>query len=168
MAGGGSGSCTGQTDLIGDGCAATSAQLSLPYGAFVDGSGNIFIADTYNSVIREVPAATGVIQTIAGTQYDFATVPAPVACSQGTESQPPPRISVCPTPSLLTAPGNIFIADTGNSVIREVTGGDILTVAGNGTAGYSGNSAAATSAELNFPSGLFVDSADDIFIADTI
>jgi hypothetical protein len=67
------------------------------------------------------------------------------------------------------ASGNVFIADTNNSVIREIVAstGDIATVAGNGVAGYSGDTGLATSAELNAPQGVFVDSAGDIFIADS-
>jgi ribosomal protein S11 len=65
--------------------------------------------------------------------------------------------------------GNIYIADTGNNVIREVTAsnGQIKTVAGTGTWGYSGNGGAATSAQLKAPAALFVDSACNIYIADT-
>ena len=69
----------------------------------------------------------------------------------------------------MDASGNIFIADTQNSVIREVTAsnGNIITVAGTGVAGYSGDGALATSAQLFDPYGIFVDSAENIFIADT-
>ena len=65
--------------------------------------------------------------------------------------------------------GDLFIADTDNNVVREVVKatGDIITVAGNGTAGYSGNNGPATAAELNYPSGVAVDSAGDLFIADS-
>ena len=165
VAGGGTG-CTGQTDSLGDGCAPTSAQLDLPFGVFVDGSGNIFIADTYNSLIREVAAATDLIQTIAGTQYDELTT----GCLFSGNGVVATTAQLClPSAVFLDSSGNIFIADTGNSVIREVTTGNINTVAGDAAlgAGYTGDGAAATSAQLNFPYGLFVDSSDDIFIADT-
>ena len=54
-------------------------------------------------------------------------------------------------------------------MIREVVEatGDIITVAGNGTAGYSGNNGPATAAELNYPGRIAVDSAGDLFIADS-
>ena len=54
----------GKAGYSGDGGPATSAQLNDPYGVFVDGAGNIFIADTDNAAIREVVA--GIIQTVAG------------------------------------------------------------------------------------------------------
>ena len=65
--------------------------------------------------------------------------------------------------------GDLFIADADNNVVREVVKatGDIITVAGNGTAGYSGDGGPATAAELNGPDGVAVDSAGDLFIADT-
>ena len=65
--------------------------------------------------------------------------------------------------------GDIFIADAGNNRIREVNHatGLITTVAGNGDQGYSGDGGQATAAELDSPDGVAVDSAGDIFIADT-
>ena len=65
--------------------------------------------------------------------------------------------------------GDLFVADYGDNVVREVVKatGDIITVAGDGTAGYSGDNGSATAAELNFPRDVAVDSAGDLFIADT-
>lgn len=63
--------------------------------------------------------------------------------------------------------GNIYIADSGNNRIRKISNGNISTVAGNGTAGYTGDKAAATSAELNNPTGVAVDSSGNLYIADT-
>jgi hypothetical protein len=64
--------------------------------------------------------------------------------------------------------GNIYIADSAENVIRKVAAGTgiITTVAGNGTAGYSGDGGVATSAELNYPSGVAVDAGGNIYIAD--
>jgi sugar lactone lactonase YvrE len=67
--------------------------------------------------------------------------------------------------------GNMYFADTANNRIRKVassTTGTITTVAGNGTSGFSGDGAAATSAQVSYPTGVVVDSAGDIFIADTL
>src|ERR1019366_4147209 len=66
----------------------------------------------------------------------------------------------------LDAAGNLYIADSGNSRIRKVTKGVITTVAGNGTNGFGGDNGPATSAQLNGPSGLAVDSAGNLFITD--
>jgi sugar lactone lactonase YvrE len=63
--------------------------------------------------------------------------------------------------------GNLYIADTGNNRIRKVIpGGTITTVAGNGTAGYNGDNIAATSAQINTPTGVAVDGAGNVYVAD--
>ena len=149
----------------GDGTPATSSQLDEPEGVFVDTTGNIFIADTYNSVIREVAIATSQIQTVAGTYYAYND-----SCNYTGDNNPATSAQLC-LPSNIAVDGssNLFIADTGNSVIREVlsAGSTIQTVAGNGTAGYAGDGQAATSAELNNPSSVVVDTTGNMYIADT-
>ena len=62
--------------------------------------------------------------------------------------------------------GNLYIADGGNHRVRKISGGTITTVAGNGTAGYTGDNGAATSAELNDPVDVAVDSSGNLYIAD--
>src|SRR6202522_4270858 len=159
VAGGGTG-CTGQTDSVGDGCPATSAELNYPEGVAVDSAGNIYIADQQNSRIRKVTASTGIISTVAGNGTAGYSGDGGLATS--AELRNPRGVTV-------DASGNIYIADSGNSCIREVivsTGG-ISTVAGNGTVGYSGDGGLSPSAELYSPDGLAVDSAGNIYIADT-
>ena len=65
--------------------------------------------------------------------------------------------------------GNIYIADRNNNRIRKVTisTGIILTIAGTGTSSYSGDNGAATSATLNYPFGVGLDTAGNVYIADT-
>ena len=81
-----------------------------------------------------------------------------------------------PLTALLDAPGSIALDSKGNLVHRAtpgitgsgmLTGGNVTTVAGTGTAGWAGDGAAATSAELNFPEGIAVDSSGNLYIADT-
>ena len=62
--------------------------------------------------------------------------------------------------------GNLYIADSNNNRVRKISGGTITTVAGNGTAGFSGDAGPATSAELSAPSGLALDTAGNLYIAD--
>ena len=73
-----------------------------------------------------------------------------------------------PVAATVDSKGNLYICDTNNHRVRKVTpDGNITTVAGTGTASYSGDGGAATSATLNTPSGIAVDSAGNIYIADT-
>ena len=150
----------GTAGYSGDGGAATDAELDGPDGRRRDAAGDLFISDASNNVIREVVKATGDIITVAGNGtagYSGDGGPAIDA-----ELDDPDGLAV-------DSAGNLFIADSANNVIREVVKatGDIITVAGNGTAGYSGDGGPATDAELNGPSGVAVDSAGDLFIADT-
>src|SRR5437016_2851788 len=150
----------GTEGFSGDGGPATSAALSGPHGLFVDGFGNIFIADTYNDRIRKVVAATGNIQTVAGNgTLGFSGDGGPATSAALSD----------PEGVFLDRFGNLFIADSGNSRIREVVAatGNIQTVAGNGTFGFSGDGGPAISAALSDPEGVFLDSSGNLFIADT-
>jgi hypothetical protein len=156
----------------GDGVAATSAQLDLPQGVFV-ASGGIFIADTDNNLIRVVNPGTAPI-TIDGINipatYIQSVVGLPFYDSQGGEACNTAQLCL-PGGVFVDASGDIFIADTDNFAIREVVSSTsvvLTTFAGTpGTAGYSKNGTVATSADLNYPSNMVVDSSGDIFIADT-
>jgi sugar lactone lactonase YvrE len=76
----------------------------------------------------------------------------------------PPNIGV--NPVAVDSSGNLYIADAGNNRVREVSNGVITTVAGNGMAGFSGDGGPATSAELNDPTSVAVDSMGNLYIAD--
>ena len=149
----------GTAGYTGDGGAATSAELNIPNGVFADGSGDIFIADTVNSVIREVTGSSGVIATVAGN--GTAGYSGDGGAATSAELNNPSNI-------LVDGSGNIWIADTDNSVIREVTAGTIQTVIGNNTLAYSGDGGSALNAELNVPGEVSVDGSGDLFIADTV
>jgi trimeric autotransporter adhesin len=144
----------------GNGGAATSASLNFPFGVALDASGNLYIADTSNHVIRRVAAAGGTISTVAGNHSAGYSGDGGAATSATLYS--PQGVAV-------DASGNLYIADTLNSVIRRVAaaGGTISTVAGNHTAGYGGDGGAASSAVLNFPQGIAVDGAGNLYISDT-
>jgi sugar lactone lactonase YvrE len=124
----------------------------------VDTTGNLFIADVNNNRIRKVTPG-GVISTVAGTG------------TQGFSGDGGPASSAAlwsPWGVAVDAAGNLLIGDYGNQRIRRVTpAGVISTVAGTGTQGFSGDGGPATSARLYHPEGIAVDTAGNLFIADT-
>ena len=153
----------GTPPYSGDGGSATRAAINNAGGVAVDSSGNLFIADTNNNVVREVNAATGLITTVAGDgAYGYSGDDGPA-----TEAQ-----LAAPTGIALDAWGNLFIADFGNHVIREVlaSSGVIHTFAGNGQCDVfgsnDGDDGPATAAKLAYPSGVALDSVGDLFIVD--
>jgi uncharacterized protein (TIGR03437 family) len=143
--------------FAGDNGPATSSQLNDPLGVAVDAAGNVYIADSYNARIREV--SEGVIATVAGngSPYGFSGDGDPATSAQLNS----------PAGVAVDSVGDVYIADTANNRIRKVSNGVITTVAGNGIAGFSGDNGPATSAELNLPSGIAVDSAGNLYIYDT-
>jgi trimeric autotransporter adhesin len=149
----------GTAGFSGDSGPATSAELHGPSGVAVDGGDNLYIADPGNNRIRKVAAGTGVITTIAGNGtagYSGDNGPA-----TGAELNLPDGVAI-------DSAGNLYIADAGNNVIRKVSAsGTITTVAGNNAEGYSGDNGAATNATLYSPAGVAVDSAGNLYIADT-
>jgi trimeric autotransporter adhesin len=149
----------GVSGYSGDGGPATSAALSYPYGTAVDGSGNLYVADTGNNCIRRVMTSTGIITTVAGNGVSGSSGDGGPATSAGLMN---------PSDVAVDGSGNIYIADTGNNRIRMVTKstGIISSVAGTGVTGYSGDGGPAISAALSFPSGVAVDGLGSIYIAD--
>ena len=149
----------GRQGYGGDGGAATAAQLNLPWDVAVDGSGNLYIADSGNYRIRKVDADTGNISTVAGNgNFGFSG-----DGGLATEA----RLSI-PRGVTADGSGNLYIADTFNQRIRKVDAdGNISTVAGNGTFGFSGDGGSATAATLRNPWSVTADGSGNFYIADT-
>jgi uncharacterized repeat protein (TIGR01451 family) len=142
----------------GDGGPATGATLDSPAGVAMDGAGNLYVADTYNSRIRKVSTA-GIITTVAGN--GTLGYSGDGGQATGAELDYPQGVAV-------DGAGNLYIADTDNNRVRKVsTAGIITTVAGNGTAAYSGDGGQATGAEIYQPEGVAVDGAGNLYVADT-
>ncbi len=149
---------TGTAGNTGDGAAATSATLDTPIGVAVDASGNVYIADTDNRRVRRVDTS-GNIAAFAGTGTAGNTGDGGAATSATLTG---------PRGVAADASGNVYIADTSHHRVRRVnTSGNIAAFAGTGTSGNTGDGAAATSATLSNPRGVAVDSAGNVYIADT-
>jgi trimeric autotransporter adhesin len=159
----------GRFGFSGDGGPAINAALYAPAGIAIDSSGNVFIVEVGNRRVRRVDAVTGVITTFAGNG------------SAGVRGQPNGDGGAATSASLegpralaMDSAGNVYIADSDGAVIRKVDNTAqhiITTVAGNGTLGSrllpDGDGGPATSANLNFPRGVAVDSLGNLYIADS-
>jgi sugar lactone lactonase YvrE len=167
--------CAGKSDSAGDGCAATQATFNQPDGVTLDSTGNLYIADTSNHRIREVKLATGIISTIAG---DGFTNPDGTGAFSGDGGAATSGELNFPYAVAFDAAGNMYIPDSRNHRVREVmaAGGvitaasTITTFAGTGNAGATPCTAtpvAAAQADVWTPSGVAVDAAGNVYIAET-
>jgi sugar lactone lactonase YvrE len=153
---------SGTAGYNGDSGPAGSAQLNNPSGVAVDGAGNLYIADTANQRVRMV-STTGLITTVAGTGSAGLTGDGGPAAAGTVDLYYPFGVAV-------DGAGNLYIVDRSNQGVRMVdltaTPPAITTVAGSGTIGYTGDCRPAGSAQLHAPSGVAVDSAGNLYIAD--
>ena len=146
---------SGTSGFAGDGGPAIAAWLNSPRHLAFDSAGNLYIADLNNNRIRKVSG--GIISTVAGNG---------AAGFGGDGGAATSAILSAPEGIAVDNAGNLYIADTNNQRVRKVSGGIITTVAGTGVAGFSGDGGAATSATLNAPYGVALDSSGSLYIAD--
>jgi hypothetical protein len=144
-----------------NGTLATATLLYEPIGAAIDASGNFYFSDQNNCVVREIVAASGVMNTVAGTVH---------ACNySGDGGQATSAELSFPQEVALDGAGNLYIADIGNAIVRRVTlATRIITTYASipSTAGIPTNNVLATSTTLSGPVALAVDTGGNLFIAD--
>ena len=151
---------SGSTGPVVDGGQATATAVTYPYCAIVDSTGNIYISQPNNNVVRKVDT-TGKISTYAGNgtgSYSGDNGPAVSAELH------------YPTSLAFDSAGNLYICDSDNCCIREVnsTTRVITTVVGTGLAGFSPDGTLATQAKLMVPMGIAFDSSGTtLYIADS-
>ncbi len=148
---------TGNSSYAGDGGSAAMARLGAPAGLALDTAGNLYFADSQNLRVRRINGQ-GILGTVAGTGQ---VSPAP-----GTQA-----ISVrlgLPNAVAFDSKGNLFIADTSANRIRRVSpDGTMVTIAGTDAASLAGDDGPASKALLSGPTGIAVDTDDNLYIADT-
>ena len=187
----------GTAGYTGDKGPATSAELNNPTGVALDSSGNLYIADSANNVVRMV-TSSGTITTFAGN--NTLGYSGDMALATGAQLSNPVGV-------IADSAGNVYIADAGNNVIRQVFMGNIVTyaegftqpdavavdsagnifvadtqgrrivkysssgvyttIAGSGNGGFSGDNGPGPNATVYDPMGLAVDVSGNVYIADT-
>ena len=150
---------TGILGFGGDGGPATEAHLLHPVGLAVDGSGNLYVADSSNQRIRRIDPE-GVIATIAGRgEWGHG--------GELGDGGPATEAYLNPIALAVDGSGNLYVAERSNHRIRWIDPeGVITTIAGTGKRGFGGDGGPATEAQLNFPTGLAVDGSGNLYVAD--
>jgi sugar lactone lactonase YvrE len=154
LAGIGAGQLAHDSGFSGDGGPAASAKLAAPTSVAVDATGNVYFADTGNHRVRKV-TTDGIITTVAGGG----------SASPG-DGGLATAASLYPLSIALDSQGNLYVGET-NRIHLVSPAGIITTIAGTGTNGYTGDGGPATNAQLSTPGGLAVDSAGNVYVADT-
>ncbi len=144
-----------------DGVKAVTATFCRPGQVAIDSSGNVFFAETGNNIVRKVDPS-GNLSTVAGNFASGAGFSGDGGAATSAQLNAPVGLVV-------NAAGDLFIADTGNQIIRKVTAatGKISTAAGfHGLEGYGGDGGLGIRSTLDLPTGLAIDAAGNVFIAD--
>jgi trimeric autotransporter adhesin len=153
IAGGGS--------TLGDGGPAASAGLAITTSATIGPGGLLYIADTYDNLIRTVDSA-GTITTIAG----IVPVQHPGGFSGDGGPATQAQLSI-PTRVVFDSLGNMYICDSHNGRIRKVTTGGIITTFVGGGSAIATNGASATAISLSYPNDISIDSSNNLYVPDT-
>jgi streptogramin lyase len=135
-----------------------SARFWNPQGVAVDGSGNVYVTDTYNNTIRKI-TSSGVVTTLAGNAGVL------VGSTDGTGSS---AGFYYPTGVALDGSGNLYVVDTHTNTIRKITSSEVVTTVA-GSAGQPAGSVDGTgsAARFNGPTGVAVDGSGNAYVADS-
>jgi sugar lactone lactonase YvrE len=141
----------------------SAASFYGPYGIAMDSSGNIYVADTWNQLIRKITSG-GVVTTLAGGGAGFDSngfaIPGN-ANGTGTAAS-----FSFPEGVAVDSLGNVYVADSGNDLIRKITSGGVVTTLAGGGSGTATNGSG-TAASFSEPTGVAVDSSGNVYVADS-
>ena len=150
------------TGYAGDNGPALQAALNNPGGIAVAASGDVYLADSNNHVVRRIDPGNN-ITTVVGDNARGPGFSGDFQLATDAQLDSPDGIAIAPD-------GDLIIADSHNDCIRRVDRETriITTIAGSGTTGYDGDDTLAVEAALNTPGGVAAAANGDIFIADTL
>lgn len=130
----------------------TNARFYNAWGVAVDSAGTVYVADTYNHTIRTIDS-TGYVSTFAGKAETPGNTNGGISSALFNQ----------PNDVAVDAAGNVYVADSGNNMIRKITTeGVVSKLAGTGVQGGSDSPA-----QFNYPQGIAVDGAGNVYVADT-
>ena len=134
----------------------SAARFNSPDGMALDSAGNLYVADYNNSTIRKVTPA-GVVTTLAGRAGSRGSTDGPNSAARFNQ----------PSAVVVDSAGNVYVADWGNSTIRKVTPGGVVTTLAGRAGSFGTNDGTASAARFNYPEGVAVDNAGNLYVADT-
>ena len=146
----------------------SGAEFDAPDGVAVDASGNLYVADTNNHVVRKItsvgPTGLNSVTTFAGGQGNCVG-PNPATAGYADGAGATQALFAAPTQVTVDSAGNVFVTDLGNSAVREITPlGVVSTLAG---ASQPTSGGTTTLYAFNYPFGITVDSTDNLFVTNT-
>ncbi|MEI6819984.1 MAG: hypothetical protein WCL19_10340, partial [Verrucomicrobiota bacterium] len=147
----GSAANIGSTDGVGD-----VARFYSPLGVARDGGGNVYVADSDNHTIRKITSA-GVVTTLAGSAGSFGSADSKDAA---------PKFNY-PGGVAVDSSANVYVADTDNHAIRKITPAGVTSTFAGLAGDYGSTDGGSDVAQFNFPSGIAVDGAGAVYVADT-
>jgi sugar lactone lactonase YvrE len=132
-----------------------AARFSIPFGVGVDGAGNVFVADSNDGTIRKI-TPSGVVSTFAGSAGQYGSKDGTGAAARFAG----------PIGLAADGVGNLFVVDFGNNTIRKVTPGGVVSTLAGSAGQYGSTDGTGAEARFYYPSGVAVDGAGNVFVAD--